>query len=126
PDHFNLAEFSQGDFAGAVIDHVAAESLTRVLYPDDSTDAGRTLRFLQQYFLVSSTLQDILARFRRRDSRWSDLPDHVAIQMNDTHPSLAVPELMRILLDEARLGWDEAWGITTRTLGYTDHTLLAH
>jgi starch phosphorylase len=124
PDHFNLAEFSQGDFAGAVIDHVAAESLTRVLYPDDSTDAGRTLRFLQQYFLVSCTLQDILARFRRRDSRWSDLPDHVAIQMNDTHPSLAVAELMRILLDEARLGWDEAWSITTRTLGYTNHTLL--
>ena len=97
PEHFDFAEFSQGDFVGAVIGNVAAESLTRVLYPDDSTDAGRTLRFLQQYFMVSCSLQDILARFREgRPRRWTELPDHVAIQLNDTHPALAVAELMRI------------------------------
>ncbi len=118
PEHFDFAEFSQGDFVGAVIENVAAESLTRVLYPDDSTEAGRTLRFLQQYFLVSCTLQDILARFHKDESQsWADLPDQVAIQLNDTHPALAVAELMRILMDEAHLGWDDAWDLTIRTLG---------
>ena len=124
PDDFDFAEFSHGDFVGAVLGHVAAESLTRVLYPDDSTDAGRTLRFLQQYFLVSCSLQDIVARFRRREEPWVELPERVAIQLNDTHPSLAVAELMRILLDEAHLPWDAAWGLTRRTLAYTNHTLL--
>jgi starch phosphorylase len=125
PEHFDFAEFSSGDFVGAVIQNVAAESLTRVLYPDDSTDAGRTLRFLQQYFMVSCSLQDILARFYAGDGpRWSALPDHAAIQLNDTHPALAVAELMRVLLDDAGLGWDEAWNITVRTLAYTNHTLL--
>jgi starch phosphorylase len=108
-----------------VIGNVAAESITRVLYPDDSTEAGRTLRFLQEYFMVSCSLQDILSRFQKRNAAdWSELPDHVAIQLNDTHPALAVAELMRILLDEHRLGWDEAWDITVRTLAYTNHTLL--
>jgi glycogen phosphorylase len=125
PESFDLAEFSHGDFAGAVIDNVAAESVTRVLYPDDSTQAGRTLRFLQQYFLVSCSLQDIVARFTRdRTPDWSTLPDHVAVQMNDTHPALCVAELMRILLDQAHLPWDQAWDITLRTLAYTNHTLL--
>jgi len=125
PESFDFAEFSHGDFVGAVIGNVAAESLTRVLYPDDSTEAGRTLRFLQEYFLVSCSLQDILARFRKADGvPWSALPDHVAIQLNDTHPALAVAELMRILLDDACLGWDEAWDLTVRTLAYTNHTLL--
>ena len=125
PESFDFAEFSHGDFVGAVITNVAAESLTRVLYPDDSTDAGRTLRFLQEYFLVSCSLQDIVSRFRRADGvAWSALPDHVAIQLNDTHPALAVAELMRILLDEGHLAWDEAWDLTTRTLAYTNHTLL--
>src|SRR5262245_3446495 len=124
PDYFNLAEFSHGDFAGAVIADVAAESLTRVLYPDDSTEAGRTLRFLQQYFLVSCSIQDILARFHKRDEHWTDLPAHVAIQLNDTHPSLTVAELRRVLMDEAGLGWEQAWDLTVRTLGYTNHTLL--
>ena len=87
PDSFDFAEFSQGDFAGAVIQNVRAESLTRVLYPDDSTEAGRTLRFLQEYFLVSCSLQDIVCRFRQAGGPgWSALPDHVAIQLNDTHP----------------------------------------
>jgi starch phosphorylase len=107
-----------------VISNVAAESLTRVLYPDDSTEAGRSLRFLQEYFLVSCSLQDILTRFRKGDVGWPELPNHVAIQLNDTHPSLAVAELMRILLDEAHLAWDEAWDLTVRTLAYTNHTLL--
>jgi glycogen phosphorylase len=124
PEHFDFAEFSHGEFVGAVIANVAAESLTRVLYPDDSTEAGRTLRFLQQYFLVSCTLQDILSRFHTGTRRWSELPDRLAIQLNDTHPSLTVAELMRQLLDQAGLGWDEAWDLTVRSLAYTNHTLL--
>jgi starch phosphorylase len=125
PESFDLAEFSHGDFAGAVIDNVAAESVTRVLYPDDSTEAGRTLRFLQEYFLVSCSLQDIVARFTRDQAPdWSSLPSRVAVQMNDTHPALCVAELMRILLDQSHLPWDQAWDITQRTLAYTNHTLL--
>jgi glycogen phosphorylase len=125
PGTFDFAEFSQGDFVGAVIQNVAAESLTRVLYPDDSTEAGRTLRFLQQYFLVSCSLQDIVSRVGKSSGfNWSTLPDLVAIQMNDTHPALSVAELMRILLDQANLPWDQAWDITVRTLAYTNHTLL--
>jgi starch phosphorylase len=124
PEDFDFAEFSQGDFVGAVIGDVAAESITRVLYPDDSTDAGRALRFLQEYFLVSCSLQDLLSRFHRGGRPWSELPNHAAIQLNDTHPSLSVAELMRVLLDEAHLGWDEAWDLTVRTLAYTNHTLL--
>ena len=125
PESFDFAEFSHGDFVGAVIGNVAAESVTRVLYPDDSTTAGRTLRFLQQYFMVSCSIQDIVSRFRKRNGTdWSLLPEHAAIQLNDTHPALAVTELMRILLDQAYLGWDEAWDITVRTLAYTNHTLL--
>jgi glycogen phosphorylase len=124
PDSLDLAEFSQGGFAGAVLQSVAAESLTRVLYPDDSTLAGRALRFLQQYFLVSCSLQDIITRFRRQGLDWASLPEHVAIQMNDTHPALSVAELMRLLLDQAGLSWNDAWGLTVRTLAYTNHTLL--
>jgi len=124
PESFDFAEFSQGDFAGAVLQNVAAESITRVLYPDDSTEAGRALRFLQQYFMVSCSLQDIVARVRKSGDDWSMLPDRAAIQMNDTHPALAVAELMRILLDQGSLPWDQAWDITQRTLAYTNHTLL--
>jgi glycogen phosphorylase len=124
PNSFDFAEFSLGDFAGAVIQNVAAESLTRVLYPDDSTAAGRALRFLQQYFMVSCSLQDIITRFRRTNADWAALPERVAIQMNDTHPAMAVSELMRILLDQAQLAWDQAWDLTLRTLAYTNHTLL--
>jgi starch phosphorylase len=125
PDTFDFAEFSSGDFVGAVLDNVAAESLTRVLYPDDSTLEGQTLRFLQEYFLVSCSLQDIMSRFRKSGNPdYSKLPDKVAIQLNDTHPSMAVAEMMRILLDNAKLGWEEAWDLTVRTLAYTNHTLL--
>ncbi len=123
-DHFDFQQFSSGDFVGALAETLTAETLTRVLYPDDSTTEGKGLRFLQQYFLVACTLADAIRRFRAGGNAWSALPEKVAIQLNDTHPTLAVPELMRILLDEARLEWDEAWDLTTRTLGYTNHTLL--
>jgi starch phosphorylase len=124
PDFFDFGEFSHGEFFGAVHDKVMAENLTRVLYPDDSTRAGRRLRFGQEYFLVACSLADIIARFRRSNSDWHALPDKVAIQLNDTHPSLAVAELVRILLDQAHLSWDDAWNLTVRTLAYTNHTLL--
>ncbi len=124
PDAFDFAEFSGGDFFGAVHRKVVAENVTRVLYPDDSTSAGERLRFVQEHFLVCSSLADIIRRFRNRGNEWRTLPDKVAIQLNDTHPAQAVAELMRILLDEAGLGWDEAWDLTRRTLAYTNHTLL--
>jgi glycogen phosphorylase len=123
-DYFDFQTFSHGDFVGAVAETLTAESLTRVLYPDDSTSQGQKLRFVQEFFLVSCSLADLVRRFRRVNSDWSALPEKVAVQLNDTHPSMAVPELMRILLDEAHLGWVEAWDLTTRTLGYTNHTLL--
>jgi glycogen phosphorylase len=123
-DYFDFKEFSSGDFVGALAQTLNAESLTRVLYPDDSTIKGQGLRFVQEYFLVACSLADLVRRFRADNLDWSALPDKVAIQLNDTHPTLAVPELMRILLDEAKLGWDEAWDLTKKTLGYTNHTLL--
>src|SRR5271169_1269423 len=124
PDYFDFQEFSSGDFVGALAGTLAAESLTRVLYPDDSTSMGQGLRFVQEYFLVACSLADLVRRFRRCNTDWSTFPEKVAIQFNDTHPTMAVPELMRILLDEAHLGWDQAWDITQRTLAYTNHTLL--
>ncbi len=123
-DYFDFQVFSHGEFVGAVAETLEAMSLTRVLYPDDSTSMGQGLRFVQEYFLVACSLADLIRRFRRSGADWGALPDKVAIQMNDTHPSLSVPELMRILLDEAHLGWDQAWDLTQRTLAYTNHTLL--
>ncbi len=123
-DYFDFQAFSHGDFVAALAETLAAESLTRVLYPDDSTTQGQGLRFVQEYFLVACSLADLVRRFRRTNAEWSALPEKVAIQLNDTHPAIAVPELMRILLDEARLGWDQAWDLTQRTLAYTNHTLL--
>ncbi len=124
PDVFDLQAFSAGAFVNALAQRLAADSVTRVLYPDDSTIMGRGLRFVQEYFLVACSLADLVRRFRRHNADWSTLADKAAIQLNDTHPSLAVPELMRILLDEAGLAWDQAWDITRRTLAYTNHTLL--
>jgi starch phosphorylase len=123
-DYFNFQEFSSGDFVGALAETLEAESLTRVLYPDDSTSQGQGLRFVQEYFLVACSLADLIRRFRKSNADWSALPGKVAIQLNDTHPTMAVPELMRILLDEAHLDWDQAWDLTRRTLAYTNHTLL--
>jgi starch phosphorylase len=124
PDYFDFQKFSSGDFVGALAETLAAESLTRVLYPDDSTSMGQGLRFVQEYFLVACSLADLVRRFRRGNSDWSMLPEKVAIQLNDTHPSMAVAELMRLLMDEAHLGWDAAWELTQKTLAYTNHTLL--
>jgi starch phosphorylase len=124
PDSFDFQAFSGGEFVSALAERLAAESLTRVLYPDDSTSLGQALRFVQEYFLVACSLADVVRRFRRTNADWNALPAKVAIQLNDTHPALAVPELMRILRDEADLGWDEAWDLTRRTLAYTNHTLL--
>ena len=123
-DEFDFQAFSHGEFVGAVAEALEAASVTRVLYPDDSTSMGQGLRFVQEYFLVACSLADLIRRFRRSNADWSALPEKAAIQMNDTHPALAVPELMRILLDEADLKWEQAWDLTQRTLAYTNHTLL--
>jgi starch phosphorylase len=124
PDYFDFQEFSTGDFVGALAETLAAESITRVLYPDDSTGMGQALRFVQEYFLVACSLADLVRRFRHDNQDWNLFPEKVAIQLNDTHPTMAVAELMRTLLDDAHLGWDQAWDITRRTLAYTNHTLL--
>ncbi len=121
---FDFAQFSSGDFVGALAETLTAETITRVLYPDDHTTEGKGLRFLQEYFLVACSLADLVRRFRAAGNDWSALPEKVAIQLNDTHPAIAVPELMRLLLDEANLGWPDAWSLTQRTLAYTNHTLL--
>ncbi|HKU24315.1 MAG TPA: glycogen/starch/alpha-glucan family phosphorylase, partial [Candidatus Sulfotelmatobacter sp.] len=124
PEYFNFEEFSHGEFVSAIAETLEAESLTRVLYPDDSTSMGQGLRFIQEYFLAACSLADLIRRFRKNNTDWAELPARVAIQLNDTHPAIAVPELMRILLDDAHLNWSEAWELTTRTLAYTNHTLL--
>jgi starch phosphorylase len=124
PDYFDFEKFGTGDFVGALGETLQAESLTRVLYPDDSTARGQGLRFLQEYFLVACSIADLVRRFQRHNSDWEKLPEKAAIQLNDTHPSMSVPELMRILLDDVHLGWDQAWDLTKKTLGYTNHTLL--
>jgi starch phosphorylase len=124
PDYFNFEEFSHGDFVEAFTHTLGAETLTRVLYPDDSRIMGQGLRLMQEYFLVACSLADAVRRFQRSNSDWLLFPEKVAMQMNDTHPALAVPELMRILVDQVHLGWDEAWHITQKTLAYTNHTLL--
>jgi starch phosphorylase len=124
PAYFNFQQFSGGHFVGALAETLSAESLTRVLYPDDSTSMGQGLRFVQEYFLVACSLADAVRRFRQGNADWNAFPEKAAIQLNDTHPAMAVPELMRILLDDAHLGWNEAWDITKKSLAYTNHTLL--
>jgi len=123
-NYFDFQDFSSGAFAEALAETLGAESLTRVLYPDDSTSKGQGLRFLQEYFLVACALADHVRRFRKTNAEWRTFSDKAAIQLNDTHPAMAVPELMRILLDEAHLGWEQAWEITQSALAYTNHTLL--
>src|SRR5499426_4010452 len=122
PDYFDFQAFSAGEFVSALAERLAAESLTRVLYPDDSTSMGQALRFIQEYFLVACSLADLVRRFRRNNADWSQFSDKVAIQLNDTHPAIAVPELMRILLDDAGLGWNRAWNLARGALAYTNHT----
>ncbi|MFZ0159708.1 MAG: glycogen/starch/alpha-glucan phosphorylase [Kineosporiaceae bacterium] len=123
-ESFNLSRFAAGQYAEAVQDVVRSENITKVLYPDDSTELGRELRLKQQYFLVSCSLRDIIRRFQFHNSDWDRFPDKVVIQLNDTHPVLAIVELMRLLLDEYHVDWERAWSITTRTFAYTCHTLL--
>jgi starch phosphorylase len=124
PRELDLRRFNEGDHLGAVGDKAHWESLTRVLYPHDGTEAGRELRFKQQYFFVSASLQDILHRLKRQKRPLRELPNFVAIQINDTHPAICIAELMRLLMDEHGMGWQEAWSITHRTISYTNHTLM--
>jgi starch phosphorylase len=121
---FDMQIFNQGDYLKAVELKIATEIISKVLYPSDSVKAGRELRLVQEYFLVSCALRDIIRRYLTKHSSFDDFPAKVAIQLNDTHPALAVAELMRILLDEQELPWQMAWEITQATMGYTNHTLL--
>jgi len=122
---FDLAHFNSGEYVRAVEDKTHSENISKVLYPADDQSAGKELRLKQQYFFVSATLQDVVRRFKKRASwRWEEFPDKVAIQMNDTHPALVVPELMRVLMDQEGLEWDLAWPLTQQVCGYTNHTVL--
>ncbi len=121
---FDLQVFNDGDYRRAVEDKALSESISKVLYPKDDSPEGKALRLKQQYFFVACSLHDILRRFRKNHDDFTELPDKAAIQLNDTHPSVTVAELMRVLLDVELLGWDQAWDITQRTLAYTNHTLL--
>jgi starch phosphorylase len=123
-EKINLEAFNRGGYTEALAEKTRSETVSKVLYPNDKTEAGKELRLIQQYFFVSCSLRDIIRRFQRLPRKWTDFPDKVAIQLNDTHPALAVVELMRILHDENHLPWDDAWGIVTKTLAYTNHTLL--
>ena len=124
-EDFSFEDFNSGDYTEAVRDRINAETISQVLYPNDTLYMGKELRLKQQYFFVTCSLQDIMRRFKRTGVYdWKDFPDMAAIQLNDTHPSLAVPELMRLLIDKEGLGWDEAWDITVKTMGYTNHTLM--
>ena len=126
PEFINMGEFNRGHYARAVEEKDLAEVISKVLYPEDNHTEGKELRLKQQYFLVSATLQWILREYEDRyGADWINLPEKAVIHINDTHPTLAIPELMRILLDEKGLGWDEAWDITTRTFAYTNHTVLS-
>ena len=121
---FNLKYFNEGNYIKAVEDKNESENLSKVLYPDDTTIMGRELRLKQQYFFVCASLHDILRRFTKYHPDLDELPDKVAIQLNDTHPAIAIPELMHVLLDTHHLDWDRAWDITRRTFSYTNHTLM--
>lgn len=121
---FDLNSFNEGNYQKSVEQQQRAEHITSVLYPNDNTMAGKELRLKQQYFFVSATLQDIVRRFKKSQRPWNQFPDQVAIQLNDTHPTLGIPELMRVLVDIEGLSWDEAWDIVTRVYAFTNHTVL--
>ena len=122
---FDMSAFNQGDYVRALEQRAMAESISKILYPADNHMEGKSLRLRQQYFLVSASIQDILARHMRRYSTLDNLPEKVAIHINDTHPTLAIPELMRLLLDECGYSWEKAWDIVTRTFAYTNHTIMS-
>ncbi len=123
-EEFDLDDFNRGSYVDAVANKVLAENLTKVLYPNDNIFEGKELRLKQQYFFVSCSLQDILRRYKKDNPDWDSFPSKAFIQLNDTHPSLVIPELMRLLMDREGLGWDQAWRITTASVGYTNHTIL--
>jgi starch phosphorylase len=123
-DTFNMKLFNGGDYLRAMEDVATAEAITKVLYPEDNHAEGKSLRLSQQYFLVSATVQDIIRRHLFRNRTLDNLPDLTAIHLNDTHPVLAIPEMMRVMLDECGYGWDQAWDIVTRTVSYTNHTVM--
>ena len=123
-NEINLGKFNQGDYFAAVEDKNHSENVSRVLYPDDSTYSGRELRLRQEYFLVSATVQDILNRHWRMHQTWDNLADKIAIHLNDTHPVLAIPELMRLLIDEHKFSWDSAFDVCCQVFSYTNHTLM--
>ncbi|PJF46408.1 MAG: glycogen phosphorylase, partial [Candidatus Thermofonsia Clade 3 bacterium] len=123
-EEFDFQMFDTGNYVQAVQQKIFSENISKVLYPNDGTPQGRELRLRQQYFFVACSLRDIIRRFRLRNQDWNAFPDKVAIQLNDTHPVIAIPELMRILVDEEGLKWEQAWDITQGTFAYTCHTLL--
>eukprot|EP01132_Coremiostelium_polycephalum_P003550 gene3550-4424_t len=123
-EEFDLESFNKGDYLGAIEDKQKSENITNVLYPNDNTMQGKELRLKQQYLFVSATLQDIIHQFKEKHSNYSEFPNKHAIQLNDTHPTLGIPELMRILIDDEGLSWNDAWSITTKTFSYTNHTVL--
>src|SRR4030095_7128432 len=123
-DEFNLSYFNQGNYLSAVENKNLSETISKVLYPNDSIPQGKILRLRQQYFFVSATLQDIIYNFKLNNTDFSKLPEKAAIQLNDTHPAIAIPELMRILMDEEGLKWNESWDITQKTFAYTNHTIV--
>jgi len=123
-DTFNLGDFNRGDYFAAIEKQTTSENVSRVLYPDDSTAVGRELRLRQEYFLTSASVQDIVRRHLKENPDISTLPDTVAIHLNDTHPVLAIPELMRILIDEHGVSWDDAWAACEKIFSYTNHTLM--
>lgn len=123
-EEFSFNDFNEGDYMDAVNDKIVAENISKVLYPNDKGYLGKELRLKQQYFFVACSIADIVRRFEKANKPLSELPNFAAIQLNDTHPSIAVAELMRVLLDEKFMSWEESWGIVTKCLGYTNHTLL--
>ena len=123
-NEFDLNAFNEGGYAQAVHEKAMSETISKVLYPNDKTENGKLLRLVQQYFFVSCSLQDIIRRYLSKHSDWSQFTDKVVIQLNDTHPAIAVPELMRLLVDVHHLAWDDAWAMCTKVFAYTNHTLL--
>lgn len=123
-EEFDFGTFNEGGYVEAVREKTETESVSKVLYPNDKTENGRELRLVQQYFFVSCSLRDIIRRWRKANGHWEKFPERVTLQLNDTHPAVAVAELMRILIDEEKLPWDQAWNIVNRTMAYTNHTLM--
>ena len=123
-DEFNLQVFNSGSYIGALHDKASGEIISKILYPNDSTESGKELRLVQQYFFVACSLSDIIRRYKRDNTGWENFPEKIAIQLNDTHPAVAIPELMRLLVDVEALSWEQAWSICSRTFSYTNHTLL--